>query len=641
MSDPSPAEIENLINHRLRIHKRVSESSGPHVIADCVSPGCPSPARHLYVNESTGMWDCKRCGASGSLWGLADLLGVRIRGSSLVVGAASVLMNHFQDLQDPSRDKQPKPTKTARGLSLDRLQTAHDRLFLEGDKAGGMVLDYLRFRGFDDSTIAKFKLCVSWIGKEPAVGIPYLEGDKIPLMKMRNLARGKEGRKFMRTKGSHSGIFNVDAIQDCDQVVLCEGEFDAISLWQMGITNVASTSLGAKKDLPSSWLLALAGARDIVLFYDQDDAGQEATAGLISQLGSHRCRIATVPDGVEAKDANDLLRLGTSQSEMRAIIDSAKPIENTSITTPAAYQDAVLGDIELGKSGLGLPTGWTSLDRLVRGWRPKELTVLTGHTGHGKSTWLFDAAYQLAKEGVPVLMSAFENGPESIARKVFRKSFGRAPSEINSEEELEEAIQAVRQLDRDPIYLMDFYGRKKLESVKDAITYAVYRLGVRHVVLDHLHFFLSRPAGSDEREHIDQVCMDLVSLTRELGIHIWLVVHPRGAVGLDVIPTGDSLKGSSTPKQVADLGLTVYRSIDVLGDSQDAAQIRDANGKKVDLQMGSDDALIYCWKARHDEAKEGATVLNFRKGDLSYSEPAGLQNIANWQDGEGADPFEF
>jgi hypothetical protein len=237
-------------------------------------------------------------------------------------------------------------------------------------------------------------------------------------------------------------------------------------------------------------------------------------------------------------------------------------------------------------------------------------------------------------------MSAFENGPESIARKVFRKAFGRAPSEISTDEELEEAINAVQQLDRDPIYLMDFYGRKKLESVKDAITYAVYRLGVRHVVLDHLHFFISRPAGTDEREHIDQVCMDLVTLTRELGIHIWLVVHPRGAVGLDVIPTGDSLKGSSTPKQVADLGLTVYRSIDVLGDSGDTAKIRDANGKKVDLQMGPDDALIYCWKARHDEAKEGATVLNFRKGDLSYSDTPAMGMISNWQDTADKD-FDF
>jgi twinkle protein len=646
--DATPEEIERFTRSHLIVHKVVDESSGPHAVADCLAAGCPNPKKHLYVNQINGLWDCKRCDASGNLWTLADLAGVRIRAKSLITSAASVLMAGFQDLEDKSKDKQPQPIRNAKGLDMAKVQQACDRLW--ADDIGAQVLAYLNERGFDETTIRHFMLCVSWIGKEPAVGIPYLEGGKVPLMKMRNLARDKAGRKFMRTKGSHSGLFNVDGIQGCDQVVLVEGELDAISLWQMGITNVASTSLGAKKELTTSWMLALASAKDVVIWYDADEAGDEATAGLIRQLGSYRCRIARIPDQWDAKDANDLLRQGATRSDVRAILDAAKPIDNTAITTPMAYQDAVMGDIQLGQEALGLPSGWHSLDKLIRGWRPKELTVVSGHTGHGKSTWLFNAAFALAQQGIPVLMSAFENGPESIARKVFRKAFGRAPSDIRTEQERDEALEAARQLDTDPVYILDFYGRKKHQTIMDAITYAVHRLGVRHVMLDHLHFFLSRPANVDEREWIDQVMMDLVALTRDLDIHIWLVAHPRGSVPLEVIPTGDSLKGSSTIKQVADLGITVYRSIDMMADPNNGSKkIRDATGRKVDVEMGPEDSLIYVWKARHDDAREGSALFGFRRGDLSYSDHAlklNREQATSWHDasdrwGDNDDPFPF
>jgi len=653
-TEATPAEIAQVTQH-LRVHKRVKESSGEHAIADC--PACSKP-KHLYANLETGMWDCKKCGQAGNLWTLASLLGVRVRQKRLVQSAAAVLMAGFQAHENA---KMTRRVRDVKGQSLEIIEAQCAKLF-DGSANGVKVRKYLEGRGFDEATIKRFNLGVAVIGagshRELAVGIPYVEEGKIPLVKMRNLATEKSERKFSRTKGGHSGLFNLSGVKDRNQVIFVEGELDAVSLWQLGLTNVVSTSLGAKGDVPQEWKDALAEADDIVLWYDDDEKGDQAVEGLITALGSHRCRVATL-DGSAAqgrmcgalKDANDLLRCivnGVDADEVSAwahqIVDDAKTIDNAIVVTPDAYADSIASEINKGEESLGVKTGWASMDKLIKGWRTGELTIVTGHTSHGKSTWLVSALDYLASTGEPVLMSAFENGPAGVARKLFQRKLGFPISAINNDDKRARAFDTLARLNEHPVYLLDCYGRTPIATIVDALTYARHRLGIKFAMLDHLHFFLTRPAGVDEREYIDEVTMELVNLTRKLDMHIFLVCHPRGSVDGGTIPTGDSLKGSSSIKQNADNVITVYRAMDMMGDPRPRKmRLKDAQGKRVELELSPNNALLYVSKARHDDALTGSAIFDFQTRNLTFVDPCGPSTRDKVDDVElddsGADPF--
>jgi ribosomal protein L37AE/L43A len=637
--EPTQDEIDRIAS-ALVVRKRVKESSGLHAICDC--PAC-GKQKHLYLNLGSGLWDCKRCGEAGSIWKLADRLGIRLRDRTVVRSAmAAVTM--------PGKRFMPTRVKSC-GVALVDVERAAMRIYAEGDDDGAAVLAYLHGRGIDDAAIQHFRLGVAYIktggGKERAVGIPYVDGETVLLVKMRNLEEDKEKRRFQRTKGGESALFNAAGVRDRRRVVLVEGELDAISLWQSGITETASTSLGAKGDVPQAWKEILADADDVVLWYDDDEAGDEAVDGLATALGTHRVRIASVPPDLSAevaaatgkrpKDVNDLVRAKVDPERIRAVVDAAVPLETARVVQPGAYSDHLTGLIDRGAASLGEPTGWIGLDKLLRGWRPGELTVVTGHTSHGKSTWTSFALGLLARRGYPVLLSSLEDGPDALARKVFQRIFGRPISSIVTEQDREDAMRAIGRLNEDPIYVFDHYGRVSFSEVVDAVTYAARRLGCKYVEIDHLHF-ISRHPDVEEREHLDRVCMDLVQLAVQLGIHIFLIAHPRGAIELATIPTGDALKGSSSIKQVAHNGVTVYRVTDAGGaDAAGQVKLKDAAGRRVEIPLEPSDVLLYVWKARHDDAREGMAVLKYDGRCLSYQETAEPQSeseAARWGERE-------
>lgn len=638
---PTSAEIERVVGLGLRVKRRVREKNGPHAVADC--PFCGKISK-CYVNLDTGLWDCKVCEEGGSLWKLADKVGIRVRSDD------RKLVKHFASvIADGNTRKKialDVPVRDALGLDLAAITTASQRCFDEADKAGAAVRAYLTSRCIEDDTIRRFKLGVSWIrdkGTQPelALGIPYLVGDKVPLLKMRNLEADKDKRKFRRTAGGDSLLFNAEGIKGCRQVVLVEGELDAISLWQLGVHNVASTSLGAKKTLPDEWLALLADADDIVLWYDDDDKGQEVVASVATQLGTYRCRLAQMPTGLDAKDANDLMmRLPQDEAAevVARVIAEARSLVLSNVVMPSHFADALAQEIMDGEKTLGVSTGWPEIDRSIMGIRMGELTMVTGHTAHGKTSWSLDLVNNLAKQGVPVLVSALENGPLSIARKIFQKIFHMSPASLITDEHKQRALQVLGLLDKDPLFILDLYGLHSIDEIIDQVRFAVRRHGIKVFMFDHLHFL--KVGARDMVQHYDEALHKLNALKVELQIHIIVVAHPRGSVLDDVVPMGGDIKGCSSAKQIADNGFSVFRAQRVI-DTKKELKIKDSMGRVVEVTLEPFQSLIVCWKARHDDASEDSTILFYNPRSVTYTSQeardAPIQGAINGQTNQAQD----
>jgi hypothetical protein len=103
-----------------------------------------------------------------------------------------------------------------------------------------------------------------------------------------------------------------------------------------------------------------------------------------------------------------------------------------------------------------------------------------------------------------------------------------------------------------PLYFMKFFGSNSVESVLDAMEYAVYVYDVEHILLDNLQFMLSEQGrGFDKFDLQDRA----ISLFREFAsshnVHISLVIHPRKENDEQAL-TVSSIFGGAKATQEAD-----------------------------------------------------------------------------------------
>ncbi|WZY00990.1 DNA primase [Bacillus sp. FSL W7-1360] len=113
----------------------------------------------------------------------------------------------------------------------------------------------------------------------------YLNSPETPLF--------QKGKTLFNLHDARSGM------RQRDQVILFEGAFDVIAAWQTGVTNAVAT-FGTALTIEQATLLRR-NVSQVVLCYDGDQAGLEATRKAISVLEGVGCevKICLLPDGLD------------------------------------------------------------------------------------------------------------------------------------------------------------------------------------------------------------------------------------------------------------------------------------------------------------------------------------------------------
>lgn len=561
---------------------------GRQVRLDEECPFC-GKRKHLFFSSATTQWDCKRCGEKGNLLTMRRRLGdLKLE----VQSSVSIWYRGAPDKKTPLEGGRPNPGAEIR---------YHKRI-ASGEAVE--ALEYLHARGFTDETIKRFRLGVAARNGTEYITIPhYYEGECVGI-KMRTIP--PDEKRFVRWPDCPSVLFNGDCLADLkDQaprdrvVLLCEGETDAIALTQLGYRYaVASTTGAGKTDWPAHWLEPLDAATTILVCYDSDEAGEAGAEKAARVLGKYRTRRVRLP----LKDAATMVEAGFGKEEIDKAIAKAENYDDSAVCEMSSAVEG-LRDMIRNDSPKGASTGWVTLDVVLGGIRPGELTVITGDTGSGKSTWGTALARHQALFGQPVLIAPFEQSTSDILGKLVSMDAKR-PVYSFTEEDLERCLETTLKL---PILFLDKRGPTPFGDIKDAIYVAVHRHGVRFVLLDHLHFFLDCKSDN-ERQMIGSVMRSLKVMAEDLGIHIALVVHPaklgrdyRGRIRKVVL---DDLKGSSEIKQTCDNGIRVFRD------------------RAEEVGSRSDTTEITVLKCRSPAGGEGQVWFDFAPGSELFDEQA-------------------
>jgi twinkle protein len=336
-------------------------------------------------------------------------------------------------------------------------------------------------------------------------------------------------------------------------VILTEGEIDCLSVSKVQnnrypVVSVPSGATSAKKYIKQE-LEWLSKFENIVLMFDNDEAGTKASIECANILPVKKVKIARLP----AKDPSDLLQKGQA-TKLYDCIWEAKAYTPQGIIEGVDTKDLLLKD-DFVES---VPYQWNGLNSKLGGIRRGELVLITAGSGTGKSQVCREIAYHLINQKQKVGYIALEESVKRSVRGIVSVGLNKLIHLPQVKEKLtEEEIVAEWNKIKDYVCFYDHFGSSDTEDLMNRIRYMVQSLDCKTIILDHISIVISGLADGDERRLIDNTMTQLRKLVEEVKCAMFVVSHlkrPEGKLGHEegVQTSLSHLRGSHSLAQLSD-----------------------------------------------------------------------------------------
>lgn len=336
------------------------------------------------------------------------------------------------------------------------------------------------------------------------------------------------------------------------RVIVCEGEIDALSVSQIldnkwPVVSIPNGAASAPKSISKSieWLESF---NEVVLCFDQDDAGRAAAAACAPLITPGKCKIV---HGLPEKDANDCLIKG-KHKELNQALWEAKTFRPDGVVSGDELWDHINKD----DTGWSVEYPWTGFNETLLGMRGGELVTITAGTGIGKSSVCRELAYQLVSQGHKVGYIALEESVKKTAECLMAIHLDTPYTRIDevSQEQRKSAFDDI--LGTGNMVLYDHWGSQDPSRLLGQVRYMCKALACKFIFIDHLSILVSALEEGDERRMIDTTMTKLRALVEETDVHCVLVSHlkrPDGRGHEEGAATSLSqLRGSHAIAQLSD-----------------------------------------------------------------------------------------
>ncbi|WP_020527312.1 replicative DNA helicase [Flexithrix dorotheae] len=215
----------------------------------------------------------------------------------------------------------------------------------------------------------------------------------------------------------------------------------------------------------------------------------------------------------------------------------------------------------------GVPSGFSSLDRVTSGWQKSDLVILAARPGMGKTAFVLSTLRNAAVEfNRPVVIFSLEMSSVQLVKRLIS-----AEAELSSEKlktgkltdfEWKKLIDKTSKLSEAPLFIDDTPALTVLE-----LRAKCRRLKAQHdiqmIVIDYLQLMSGDSGKSGNREQeIAMISRSLKQLAKELNVPVIALSQLSRAVetrGGDKRPQLSDLRESGSIEQDADMVIFLYR----------------------------------------------------------------------------------
>ena len=435
------------------------------------------------------------------------------------------------------------------GSELQPRRTMNGPITLSGDFAR------INNRNLTEETCRKFNVRVD---SGPVIRFPYYSSaGRVVAYK----ERPKSKEFHWVGKNEDKQLFGQQLWGSGKTIVVCEGEFDCLSVFQSRPTwpavSVPNGAHGAKKAV-SAQLNFLMGFASVIFMFDNDEAGIAAAEECVQLFPHGQAFLASL---AKYKDASEALQANDSDAIRQACW-------NKRTYTPKSIVDGrdLFDLVSKPLHGKDADYPFPSLNHISSGLRLGELVTCTAGSGSGKSTWTGEIAQSLVDQGFKVGYIALEENLQRTALRLMSVKANK-PLHLSNEIPREQLHQAFNDsVGSGNVYLRDGFGSIDHDEILADIRYLVKNNEVQWIILDHLSILLSGNESHDERKTIDIVMTKLRSFVAETNIGMILISHLRRNQGDKGHEDGaqvsmSQLRGSHSIAQLSDLVIGLQRDI--------------------------------------------------------------------------------
>lgn len=429
------------------------------------------------------------------------------------------------------------------------------------DFISDMTLKPLKARGITESTCRKYQYYYTTYKGKPCQVANYFDeygtliGQKLRFQDKSFATKGKISKTFFGQQLYNRG----------SRLIITEGEIDCLTVSQLlgnqePVVSIPCGAQSAKKVFEAN-LKWLEGFNEVVVVFDNDDAGRKGAQEIEGILSPDKLRIAVLK---QYKDPNEYY-INDKGNELLEALENAKRVTPENIINANTLLEDLLEEPE-EVTGYGLP--WNvKADKMIRGVRKGEITMLTAGTGIGKSTMIREIGYDL------VMRHGLKIGSMMLEENVLRTSKGYIGLYLNrpvhisrkgiSNEKYTEAF--VNTLGTGKFVMYNHFGSLDNSAILKAIRYMAVTEKCDFILIDHISIAVSGIESNNERKLIDILMTRLRQLCEELGVGLICICHLKRGDGKKSAEEGGSisledLRGSQAIAQLSDTIIALERN---------------------------------------------------------------------------------
>lgn len=220
---------------------------------------------------------------------------------------------------------------------------------------------------------------------------------------------------------------------------------------------------------------------------------------------------------------------------------------------------------------LGVPTGFSYLDKILSGLGKGDLLILAARPGMGKTSFALNIATNVAVRGVPIMFFSLEMTNDQMAGRILSAEAlvdsRQFRTGIEDPADWDELAFASEKLSRLPIFLDDTSGitipqmRAKVRSINQAaIKTGKSKVGL--MVIDYLQLMSTGKRSENRVQEISEMTRNLKMMAKDLEIPVLCLSQlSRGPEKgrADHRPMLSDLRDSGSIEQDADVVMFLYR----------------------------------------------------------------------------------